>query len=220
MIAQVQRQGVNGVAKALYEKMRADLPHLSNGERLDAHLARVSELSRDQSAVVLNEYLRFLALAAAGPAIAVPSPLIDAVWHKHIKDTRAYSDYCMRVIGRFVHHTPNLESQRHLPGYPCTLANYAINFGTQPNPRVWPTAETLQREKKDLFWMICASLLCSVCWYLLDAELSQALRYANVVVLVIAASFLAFLIYRQRNGPWQIGSNWSVGFGGGGCGGD
>jgi hypothetical protein len=223
MIAQVQRQGVNGVAMALYEKMRADLPHLSNGERLDSHLARLSNLSLDQSMVVLDEYIRFLALAATGPDMAVPSPLIDAVWHKHIEDTRAYQDYCAKVIGRFVHHMPNIAHLGVHLGYQKTLENYWPAFCQYPDPRIWPTVERLDKFQKNKFLAGLAWIL-GVFGALLtitgDYSIAKVVGFA---VFVAAVMMLVYVAYSSRGGPWRFGirsgsSCTSITFGGDGVG--
>ena len=37
---------------------------------------------------------------------AVPNNKIDAFWHQHILDTKAYARDCMTVFGCFIHHNP------------------------------------------------------------------------------------------------------------------
>lgn len=38
--------------------------------------------------------------------VAMPSRVVDALWHEFILHTRAYRDWCQLALGRFVHHTP------------------------------------------------------------------------------------------------------------------
>jgi hypothetical protein len=38
--------------------------------------------------------------------VAMPSQVVDAMWHEFILHTRAYSDWCELTLGRFLHHTP------------------------------------------------------------------------------------------------------------------
>jgi hypothetical protein len=54
----------------------------------------------------IEAYLRFLYLAAVRPGGAVPNRAIDAVWHAHLADTRAYQTFCKSVVRRFIHHRP------------------------------------------------------------------------------------------------------------------
>lgn len=56
---------------------------------------------------VEREYRRYLYLLGVGVA-AVPTLEVDAMWHQHILDTRAYAQDCQRVFGRFMHHFPYL----------------------------------------------------------------------------------------------------------------
>jgi hypothetical protein len=38
--------------------------------------------------------------------VAMPSKVVDAMWHEFILHTRAYKDWCDLALGRFLHHTP------------------------------------------------------------------------------------------------------------------
>ncbi len=38
--------------------------------------------------------------------VAMPSKVVDAMWHEFILHTRAYRDWCDLALGRFLHHTP------------------------------------------------------------------------------------------------------------------
>ena len=38
--------------------------------------------------------------------VAMPSKVVDAMWHEFILHTRAYRDWCEAALGWFVHHTP------------------------------------------------------------------------------------------------------------------
>lgn len=49
----------------------------------------------------------FLASAMAqGRFVAMPSKVVDAMWHEFILHTRAYEAFCRRAYGRLLHHTP------------------------------------------------------------------------------------------------------------------
>jgi hypothetical protein len=52
-------------------------------------------------------YRRFLALNARYPDRKIcPTGPIDAFWHAHILDTRAYMRDCGAVLGEYLHHFP------------------------------------------------------------------------------------------------------------------
>lgn len=40
------------------------------------------------------------------PETCSPSAALDEMWHHFILHTRAYADYCLKFLGRFVHHNP------------------------------------------------------------------------------------------------------------------
>lgn len=40
--------------------------------------------------------------------VAMPSQVVDAMWHEFILHTRAYRDWCELTLGWFLHHTPAL----------------------------------------------------------------------------------------------------------------
>ena len=40
--------------------------------------------------------------------VAMPSQVVDAMWHEFILHTRAYRDWCQLSLGWFLHHTPAL----------------------------------------------------------------------------------------------------------------
>jgi hypothetical protein len=36
----------------------------------------------------------------------MPSKAVDAYWHALILDTKSYAEWCVRTLGRFLHHMP------------------------------------------------------------------------------------------------------------------
>lgn len=45
-------------------------------------------------------------LRSGGRFVAMPSRVVDALWHEFILDTRAYRSFCQRAFGRFLDHSP------------------------------------------------------------------------------------------------------------------
>jgi hypothetical protein len=43
---------------------------------------------------------------ARGDFVAMPSKVVDALWHEFILHTRSYEVFCQRAFGRMLHHTP------------------------------------------------------------------------------------------------------------------
>ena len=72
--------------------------------------ARHKGFTRKESALVA-EGLRqfFLAYLASGKRyVAMPSQVVDDLWHEFILYTRAYDEFCQQAFGGFLHHTPAL----------------------------------------------------------------------------------------------------------------
>jgi hypothetical protein len=90
-----------------------------------------------------REYRHFLALHLMYPEMAVvPCALVDAVWHAHILDTRAYASDCERVFGFFLHHFPYFgmrgkqDAADLIDAYDLTVVRYQDAFGAPPDG-VW-----------------------------------------------------------------------------------
>jgi hypothetical protein len=110
-----------------------------------ARLARENGWSGRHAAAVVEEYRRFLYLAAtAGPV--TPSEDVDQAWHLHLSYTRHYWDeLCGRIIGMPLHHDPTEggagQRAHYHRQYEQTLARYRTIFGAPPPRQVWPDAE-------------------------------------------------------------------------------
>ncbi len=106
-------------------------------------LARDQRWSTDRTARAIEEYRRFLFLAATSPQPVSPSPAVDEVWHLHLTDTRRYWDeFCPQVLGRPLHHEPSrggpAEAFRLDRQYTATLDAYERAFGAAAPPDLWP----------------------------------------------------------------------------------
>ncbi|WOD11669.1 hypothetical protein RPW65_01970 [Pseudomonas sp. NyZ704] len=85
------------------------------------------------------EYRRFLTLKYLYPSVAlVPSKQVDAIWHAHILDTRAYREDCQQVFGHFIDHYPYFgiygqdDYQELKSTFAQTVALYEKHFGAYP----------------------------------------------------------------------------------------
>ena len=76
----------------LKRKLRETYPQLS---QKDAELA---ERGLRQFFMACNR--------SQGQFVAMPSRVVDALWHEFILHTQAYRDWCALALGRFLHHTP------------------------------------------------------------------------------------------------------------------
>ena len=92
---------------------------------------------------VIEEYRRFLYLAATGDRPVTPSDDVDEAWHLHLTYTRHYWDeLCGRILGKPLHHDPTVggaAQQAHFKDqYQATLARYEAVFGEPPRSDIWP----------------------------------------------------------------------------------
>ena len=53
----------------------------------------------------MRQFFR-LSLAARRRPVAMPSQVVDELWHNFILYTRNYQQFCQRAFGFFLHHTP------------------------------------------------------------------------------------------------------------------
>ena len=142
--------------------------------------------------------------------------MIDAVWHLHIIDTRAYLDgLCAQIIGRVIHHAPGRARQSHDDPYPNTLVRYQREFGMAAPSRVWPSVAVMKAGR----------------YVGLPVVLGLALTLYGTLEggwgFVLAGLALAALPLAgwMAIGPWSLGGIGSAGSDGGpdgsdGCGGD
>ena len=76
----------------LFEQLRKQYPQLTHK---DCQL--VAQALRQFFLVRLRAGHRF---------IAMPSRVVDALWHEFILHTRSYHEFCRRAFGEYLHHTP------------------------------------------------------------------------------------------------------------------
>ena len=98
-----------------------------------------AEMSATEWDMAELEYRRFLTLKRFYPSVAlVPSKTVDAIWHAHILDTRAYREDCQQVFGRFIDHYPYFgiygqdDYQELKNAFAQTVALYEQHFGAYP----------------------------------------------------------------------------------------
>lgn len=103
-------------------------------------VSREAEMTADEWDRAQLEYQRFLSLKMLYPqAVLVPSKQVDAIWHAHILDTRAYRMDCERLFGRFIDHYPYFgiygddDYQALQDAFENTCTLYQRHFGKLPH---------------------------------------------------------------------------------------
>ncbi len=106
-------------------------------------LARENRWPRSFAKRAVQEYKRFVYLAAISRAPVTPSDVVDQVWHLHLTFTRSYWDgLCNGVLRKPLHHGPTMggraEDAKYRTQYAATRALYRAEFGTEPPLAFWP----------------------------------------------------------------------------------
>jgi hypothetical protein len=109
-------------------------------------LARENGWSKAFAADAIEEYKKFVYLAALSECHVTPSDIVDQVWHLHLTFTRSYwDDLCSAVLEKPLHHNPTkggpAERARYRTQYAQTLALYQREFDCAPPSAFWPDAE-------------------------------------------------------------------------------
>jgi hypothetical protein len=95
-------------------------------------------LSAERAKRGVEEYRRFLFLAATTDERVVASPFVEGVWRVHRGDARAYESMLGEVLRRPIA-APTRWHSAVDPDYRRTLARYRQEFGEAPFPKAWPS---------------------------------------------------------------------------------
>lgn len=130
-------------AKLRERLWQLELDHDGSSLPFSRRLARDNGWSRDYADRAVEEYRRFVYLAAVAGHPVTPSDEVDQVWHLHLCYTRSYWDeMCGEILGMPLHHGPTRggksERAKFDDWYRCTLASYERVFGEQPPRELWP----------------------------------------------------------------------------------
>jgi hypothetical protein len=131
----------------LWQKIESfELDDLGSDFKFSDRLARENAWSTDYALRTINEYKKFLFLAAEAGHPVTPPVAIDHVWHLHLCYTRNYwHDLCQDTLGFPLHHGPTKggtqEDQKFNQWYQKTLDSYQRLFKNLPPADIWPTPE-------------------------------------------------------------------------------
>ncbi|BCM91738.1 hypothetical protein IAD21_03613 [Abditibacteriota bacterium] len=118
-----------------------------------ARLARDNGWTHEFALRVVEEYKRFLFLAATVGHPVTPSDEVDQAWHLHLVYTRSYWDeLCGEILGFPLHHGPTkggrAEGTKFGDWYARTLESYQRVFGEVVPRDIWPEASVRFGEAK------------------------------------------------------------------------
>jgi hypothetical protein len=111
---------------------------------------RDNKVTRECAQDVLLELKRWLTLCVLHPENAYATGgQVDAMWHTFILFTKDYARFCQDIAGAFIHHCPEVESERGLDSDSVANemlsnaklleADYVKYFGAQPPDHIWPS---------------------------------------------------------------------------------
>lgn len=103
----------------------------------------------------IEEYKKFMFLAAISNQMVSPSEIVDIVWHQHLIFTESYKEFCL-LLGKKIEHIPSThnknEKETFLRAKSETKKLYEQNFGVQPD-EFWikkTFSESINLEKSNI----------------------------------------------------------------------
>src|ERR1700741_1564586 len=76
-------------------------------DRLVNRIIIQHDVDRPYAERIMDQTFIFLRICAEAPGTPyAPSPIVDIGWHTFILYTREYAQFCQRLAGRFIHHSP------------------------------------------------------------------------------------------------------------------
>jgi hypothetical protein len=149
----------------LYGKIKAfKLDHPNMLMPFSAKLAKEYGWSQVYTIRAIQEYKKFIFLAAFAEHIVSPSVIVDRVWHHHLLFTHSYwDDLCGKIIKKPLHHTLGFggkeEAMKNYHLYEQTISTYQTYFGTPPDdiwesPPMRSNYPSYQWIDLDRYWII------------------------------------------------------------------
>ncbi len=209
-------------------------------------LCRENKWSMPFARRCLEEYKKFIYLAAVSETPVTPSDEIDQVWHLHLTYTQSYwIDLCQSILEKPLHHGPTKggsnESNKYKSQYRLTLDKYTEVFKENPPQDIWPDCQKRFRDadkfvrlnSADYFLLkrkplVSLSTIATLPLFLAACVKSDVgvVGIALLVFLGASGFFLLykFLSHRKKNNEEggggcgsALGGNGSDGDGGSGC---
>jgi hypothetical protein len=121
-------------SKRTVELPTFDLSYVVEQLRRDAHYAHWSGERFDDA---VAEYRKFLAMCKLHPdEHLLPGRAVDAIWHRHILNTKKYMADSDEYLGRYLHHNPHMRMEKETSepstAWLNTIRVYKATFGMEP----------------------------------------------------------------------------------------
>lgn len=109
--------------------------------------------SEEHWTIVCREFLRALQVKDMTTDGGLP-PVLDAIWHECILNTRFYHALCLKLRGAFIHHTTSSEYDsdiQRISRIDHTVINYRKRFREEPEYDVWEQTEFMIHGEYEIF---------------------------------------------------------------------
>ena len=99
----------------------------------------------DSDLYYIVEYARFMTMIYFSKNTLTPSEEVDHVWHLHQCLTIDYRNFCEKIYGKFIYHTPTVGGQddsiKYKKIYAATIEFYKFLFKEMPPIELWPSVD-------------------------------------------------------------------------------
>ncbi len=131
---------MNNINKELWNKIEAfSLDEAGSEYGFSVRLARENYWTLKFTKKAIEEYKKFMYLAATTELMVSPSEIVDLVWHQHLIFTQSYSNFCT-LLGKTVQHIPSTHNkedyEKFMAAKSRTKKLYNSTFGIQPSD-IW-----------------------------------------------------------------------------------
>ena len=179
----------------LWARIKDHALPLANGKGLERAVLRHGRLGSKASRTVLQEYRRFLYLAAVAGAEVTAPPLLREVWRAHAKDHQGYTiDLVRGAIRRPMPEPFDAPLPLSDPAHRRTRALYWQEFGQRPMPALWPGPAAMLVGRA--LGLAVPGFGVLAVWLVLATWLPWAF--------VAGAAALALALVRARVAPWEF----------------
>lgn len=169
------------------EKFNLDFPLSEYG--FSTRLAHENEWTEFFTQKAIEEYKKFMYLAATSNQMVSPSEIVDIVWHQHLIFTESYKAFCT-VLGKKIEHIPSThnkqEKDKFLAAKKRTKELYENEFGLQPK-EFWEFnsfTEAFQVEKSNA-----------------DIVFYSILAIPSIIITVFIFRYLLYDVFVSINNP-------------------
>lgn len=103
-----------------------------NSRFIDRVKEKNPQWSRYQIECIIDDYKKFMYIAASSDESCTPSKLVDIIWHEHILFTRDYiNHWCGKILKKVIHHDPGTpdEQPKFKSVYEKTQAKIKKTYG-------------------------------------------------------------------------------------------